>query len=112
MGAFRFEFRRPQRLAALLLALFALQCLWVVSRQQLTEKDFRYAQCGRELWEKPSPLAGYLTSCGNIQDGIFAYRAAGLPLTLERLIADPACRFSAVSENPKAAGSPKKCEQS
>lgn len=87
MGPVRFEFRRPQRLAALLLTLFVLQCLWVVSRQHLTEKDFRYAQCGRELWEKPSPLAGYLTSCGNIRDGTFAYRAAGLPLTLERLLA-------------------------
>jgi hypothetical protein len=34
------------------------------------------------MWERPSPLAGYFTSCGNIRDGILAYRLAGLPLTL------------------------------
>ena len=82
-----FEFRRPQALAAVMLLLFALQCLWVVRRQPLTRRDYRYAQCGRELWESPSPLAGYLTSCGNIVDGTFAYRAAGLPLTFERILA-------------------------
>lgn len=87
MRIFRFEFRRPQMLAAAMLLLFAMQCLWIVRRQVLTSRDYQYARCGRELWEKPSPLAGYLTSCGNISDGTFAYRAAGLPLTLERIIA-------------------------
>lgn len=87
MPGFNFEFRRPQRLAATLLLLFIVQCLWVVRHQELTQRDYQYARCGRELWEKPSPLAGYLTSCGNISDGTFAYRAAGLPLTLERMIA-------------------------
>lgn len=80
------EFGRPQRFAAGLLLLFALQCLWVVHRQTLTVQDYQLARCGRELWERPSPLAGYLTSCGNIADGTFAYRAAGLPLTVERWI--------------------------
>ena len=37
------------------------------------------------MWERPSPLAGYFTSCGNIHDGILAYRLAGLPLTLNLL---------------------------
>jgi hypothetical protein len=37
------------------------------------------------MWERPSPLAGYFTSCGNIHDGILAYRMAGLPLTLNLL---------------------------
>ena len=38
------------------------------------------------MWERPSPLAGYFTTCGNLNgDGTFAYRAAGLPLTLQRL---------------------------
>ena len=37
------------------------------------------------MWERPSPLAGYFTSCGNIRDGILAYRVAGLPLTLNLL---------------------------
>ena len=81
----KIEYRRPQMLATLLLLLFAAQCLWVIGRQHLSEVDYQYARCGRELWEKPSPLAGYLTSCGNLADGTFAYRAAGLPLTLERI---------------------------
>ena len=53
--------------------------------QTLTDIDYQYARCGRETWEKPSPLAGYYTSCGNIHDGILAYRLAGLPLTLNLL---------------------------
>jgi hypothetical protein len=38
------------------------------------------------MWERPSPLAGYFTTCGNLNgDGTFAYRVAGLPLTAQRL---------------------------
>jgi len=81
----RFRFNRPQRIAAGLLAIFLLQGLWLTSRQTLTDRDYDYARCGRETWEKPSPLAGYYTSCGNIHDGILAYRMAGLPLTLNLL---------------------------
>jgi len=81
----RFRFNLPQRIAAGLLALFLLQGLWITSRQTLTDQDYQYARCGRETWEKPSPLAGYYTSCGNIRDGILAYRLAGLPLTLNLL---------------------------
>ncbi len=82
----RFRFNLPQRIAAGLLALFLLQGFWLVSRQTLTDVDYQYARCGRETWEKPSPLAGYYTSCGNIHDGILAYRLAGLPLTLNLLL--------------------------
>jgi hypothetical protein len=82
----RFRFNLPQRIAAALLAAFLLQGFWIVSRQTLTDTDYQYARCGRETWEKPSPLAGYYTSCGNIHDGILAYRLAGLPLTLDLLI--------------------------
>ncbi|MHB1675589.1 MAG: hypothetical protein ACYCSP_15205 [Acidobacteriaceae bacterium] len=82
----KFEIHKPQILAAAMLCIFALQCLWVVHRQSLTRVDYEYARCGRELWERPSPLAGYLTSCGNISDGTFAYRVAGLPLTVERIL--------------------------
>ena len=81
----RFRFNLPQRIAAGLLAAFLLQGFWLVSRQTLTDSDYQYARCGRETWEKPSPLAGYYTSCGNIHDGILAYRLAGLPLTLNLL---------------------------
>jgi hypothetical protein len=77
----------PQRLAALLLVLFLAQCIWVISRQQLSSDDYRYARCGREMWERPSPLAGYFTSCGNLNgDGTFAYRVAGFPLTAQRIV--------------------------
>jgi hypothetical protein len=83
----KFRFDRPQRIAAVLLLLLFAQCYWVTRHQTLTERDYQYARCGREMWEKPSPLAGYFTSCGNIHDGTLAYRMAGLPLTIERILA-------------------------
>jgi hypothetical protein len=82
----RFRFNLPQRIAAGLLLLFLLQGYWLTSRQTLTDRDYQYARCGRETWEKPSALSGYYTSCGNIRDGILAYRVAGLPLTLNLLV--------------------------
>lgn len=82
----RFHFNRPQRIAAILLAMFLAQGFWLISRQTLSDRDYQYARCGREMWERPSPLAGYYTSCGNIHDGVLAYRAAGLPLTLNLLL--------------------------
>ncbi len=78
----RFRFNLPQRIAAGLLAVFLAQGLLLTGRQTLTDRDYQYARCGREMWERPSQLAGYFTSCGNIHDGILAYRLAGLPLTL------------------------------
>ena len=81
----RFRFNLPQRIAAGLLALFLLQGFWLTGRQTLTDRDYQYARCGRETWEQPSALAGYFTTCGNIHDGILAYRLAGLPLTLNLL---------------------------
>ena len=70
-----------------MLAMLLAQSLWVVWHRELSETDYQYARCGREMWEKPSPLAGYFTSCGNIHDGTLAYRAAGLPLTVQRIFA-------------------------
>ena len=86
----RFRFNRPQQIAAILLAMLLAQCLWGVWHRELSESDYQYARCGREMWEKPSPLAGYFTTCGNIHDGTLAYRAAGLPLTLQRIFAGQA----------------------
>jgi hypothetical protein len=68
-----------------LLALFLIQGLWLTGQQTLTDRDYQYARCGRETWERPSALAGYFTTCGNIHDGILGYRLAGLPLTLNLL---------------------------
>lgn len=82
-----FRMGRPQRLAAVLLLIFLAECGWVVAHQTLTSADYKYARCGREMWERPSPLAGYFTTCGNLNgDGTFAYRLAGFPLTAQRLV--------------------------
>ena len=86
----RFRFNLPQRIAAGFLLAFLAQGFWLTGHQTLSDRDYQYARCGRETWEQPSALAGYYTSCGNIRDGILAYRLAGLPLTLnfeaERLL--------------------------
>jgi hypothetical protein len=81
----RFHFNLPQRIAAGMLLLFLVQGLWLTAHQTLSDRDYQYARCGREMWERPSPLAGYFTTCGNIHDGVLAYRVAGLPLTLNLL---------------------------
>src|ERR1017187_1717676 len=49
----RFRFNLPQRIAAALLALFLIQGLWLTGRQTLTDRDYQYARCGREIgtWE-------------------------------------------------------------
>ncbi|WP_041592901.1 glycosyltransferase family 39 protein [Terriglobus roseus] len=81
--SFRFHFGLPQKIAALILLLFFAATLFVIGRTPLTESDYRYALCGREMWEKPAPAAGYFTTCGNMQgDGTLAYRAAALPLSI------------------------------
>ncbi|MBX6360634.1 MAG: hypothetical protein IRZ03_11215 [Acidobacterium ailaaui] len=90
----KFRFNRPQQIAAVLLLVLLGQCLWVVRRQVLSQTDYEFARCGREMWERPSPLAGYFTSCGNIHDGTLAYRAAGLPLTIQRIFAGQASSTS------------------
>jgi hypothetical protein len=90
----KFRFNRPQQIATVFLLILLAQCLWVSIHQTLSETDYQFARCGREMWEKPSPLAGYFTSCGNIHDGTLAYRAAGLPLTIQRLLAGQASSTS------------------
>jgi hypothetical protein len=80
-----FYIGRAQRVAAALLFCLLCECLWMVARQPLSPQDYRFARCGREMWEKPSPLAGYFTTCGNLNgDGTLGYRLAGFPLTLQR----------------------------
>src|ERR1700679_1647137 len=82
----RFRFDRPQKIAALLLLLLMVQCLRQIARTPLTDKDYQYARCGEEMWEPTSSIGGYFTSCGNIHDGVLAYRMAGLPISLQRLV--------------------------
>ena len=59
----RFRFNLPQRIAAVLLAIFLLQGFWLTSRQTLTDRDYQYARCGRETWEKPSEWRGMAAKC-------------------------------------------------
>ena len=81
-----FYIGRAQRVAALLLLVLFAECLWSIAHRPLDANDYRYARCGREMWERPSAIAGYYTTCGNLNgDGTFAYRLAGLPLTVQRL---------------------------
>ena len=78
---------RAQRVAAVLLLLLFAECLYTIAHQPLDANDYRYAHCGREMWERPSPLQGYFTTCGNLNgDGTLAYRLAGLPLSAQRLV--------------------------
>ncbi len=102
----RIHIGRPQRLAALLLLAFLAQCLWVVGHQDLSTADYRFARCGREMWERPAPIEGYFTTCGNLNgDGTFAYRAAGLPLTLQRIVLLAADRLRAPANRLYTGGS-------
>ena len=82
-----FYIGRAQRVAGLLLMLLLGECLWTIGHEPLDANDYRYAHCGREMWESPSVLQGYFTTCGNLNgDGTFAYRLAGLPLTVQRMV--------------------------
>ena len=101
-----FYIGRPQRVAALLLVILFGECLWTIARQPLDTNDYRYAHCGREMWENPSPIQGYFTTCGNLNgDGIFAYRVAGFPLTAQRLVLFAIDRFRKPENRVYAEGS-------
>jgi hypothetical protein len=81
--SFQFRFGRPQQIAALILLFFFGEALFVIGRTPLSEADYRYALCGREMWENTPPVTGYFTTCGNMQgDGTLAYRAAALPVSM------------------------------
>jgi hypothetical protein len=82
-----FVLGRAQRVAAVLLLLLFAECLYTIAHQPLDANDYRYARCGREMWERPSPIQGYFTTCGNLNgDGTLAYRLAGLPLSAQRIV--------------------------
>ncbi len=74
-------------MAAVLLLLLFAECLYTIAHQPLDANDYRYARCGREMWERTSPIQGYFTTCGNLNgDGTLAYRLAGLPLSAQRMV--------------------------
>ena len=101
-----FTLGRPQQVAALLLLLMFGECLWTIAREPLGANDYRYARCGREMWEAPSAIAGYFTTCGNLNgDGVFGYRLAGFPLTVQRLALLTADKFRKPENRLYAGGS-------
>ncbi len=101
-----FRMRRPQQIAALMLLIFLAECCFVIGRQTVSSADYRYARCGREMWERPSPLAGYFTTCGNLNgEETFAYRLAGFPLTAQRLVLLGADKFRKPEDRLYAGGS-------
>ena len=89
-----FYIGRAQRVAAVLLLVLFAECLWSIAHRPLDANDYRYARCGSEMWEAPSAIAGYYTTCGNLNgDGTFAYRLAGVPLIAQRLVLQAADHF-------------------
>ena len=101
-----FYIGRAQRVAGLLLLMLLGECLWTIGREPLDANDYRYAHCGREMWESPSVLQGYFTTCGNLNgDGTFAYRLAGLPLTAQRLVLQSVDHFRKPANKLYANGS-------
>lgn len=93
------EIRRPQRVAAVLLLLFAAQCFWAAAHRPLTVNDLHYARCGQNLWQGKSP-GSTSESCSRINDGVFAYLAAGLPLELANLVEEGVAEFHSSDEPP------------
>jgi hypothetical protein len=101
-----FTIARPQQVAALLLLVLFGECLWTIAHRPLDADDYRYARCGREMWERPSPLQGYFTTCGNLNgDGTLAYRVAGFPLTVQRIVLLAADKFRKPENRLYAEGS-------
>ena len=101
-----FRVGRPQQIAAVMLLLFLAECCFVIGRQTVSSTDYKYARCGREMWERPSPLAGYFTTCGNLNgEETFAYRLAGFPLTAQRLVLLGADKFRKPEDRLYAGGS-------
>jgi hypothetical protein len=93
------EIHKPQKLAALMLLLFAAQCLWVASRATPSSSGAQYANCGTQLWEGGSTGAG--VSCDPISDGVFTYRAAGLGQMLaEALSPNPSSAEATQQQRP------------
>jgi len=89
-----FYIGRAQRVAAVLLLVLFAECLWSIAHRPLDANDYRYARCGSEMWQAPSAIAGYYTTCGNLNgDGTFAYRLAGVPLIAQRLVLQAADHF-------------------
>jgi|GEM_PF-792691 len=101
-----FYIGRAQRVAGLLLLMLFGECLWTIGHEPLDANDYRYAHCGREMWEAPSVLQGYFTTCGNLNgDGTSAYRLAGFPLAAQRIVLQSVDHFRKPENREYANGS-------
>lgn len=72
----RFRFNLPQRIAAVFLAFFLFQGMWLLSRNP--DGAEAAAACGRALWLHP--LTVNSPACSAMQAGPLVYRLAILPL--------------------------------
>ena len=81
----RFRFNLPQRIAAGLLRSFSSRACGLPAPRRSPIATISTHAAGARLGEALA-VAGYFTTCGNIHDGILAYRLAGLPLTLNLLV--------------------------
>ena len=77
----RFEVHKAQKIAAVLLAVFLFQCLWLVSHLPLSMAETRSALAGKSLWSSRQLANG--TSPLIPGDSILELRCAGLLPFLE-----------------------------
>src|SRR5437868_236785 len=88
----RFEIHRAQKIAAALLMVFVIQCLWLVSHLPLSMSETRSALAGQSLWSS-RPLAS-ASSPLIPGDSILELRCAGLLPSIARTWATHSKTFS------------------
>jgi hypothetical protein len=83
----KFRFDTPQRIAAMLLLMFATQCVYLIGVNPPTPRGMLLAACGSQLWASSSTPALNPAVCPATPDGVLAFRAAGLPLAIHNWLA-------------------------
>jgi hypothetical protein len=83
----KFRFNKPQRIAAILLLLFATQCCFLIGAKPPTRQGILFAACGSQLWAAHSAPTLNPTVCPALPADVLAYRAAGLPLAVHNWLA-------------------------
>ncbi len=78
----KFRFNTPQRIAAMLLLMFATQCVYLIGVNPPTPHGILLAACGSQLWASSSAPALNPAVCPATPAGVLAFRAAGLPLAI------------------------------
>lgn len=83
----KFRFNTPQRIAAILLLMFATQCCFLIGARPPTQRGIFFAACGSQLWAAHSARTLNPAVCSAIPPDVLAYRAAGLPLAIHNWLA-------------------------